>query len=116
MLAAGDPDRQVCDAPLARHSLDGLIDETEPARTLRPRWRGPHAGSVEPPNPRVARHRHSCGPVEGLNSLFKKLKCVAAGLLPVRQLSATHIASGGGCNRASLAPLSAGNRERPANV
>lgn len=115
LLAAGDPDGQVHEAwlvkevlrdlytlwgapDLARAWLDGLIDDCRAgtgaevrgmARTLK-QWR----------TPILAWHTtgYTNGPVEGLNSLIKKVKRVAAGFRSFTNYRLRILLAVGGCN------------------
>jgi Transposase len=104
LLAAGDPDGQVYEAwavteglrdlytlwaaapDLARRWLDGLIDECRAGRSHEVRAMA--RTLVQWRHPILARHTtgHTNGPVEGLNSLIKKLTRAAAG---IRSFTAT---------------------------
>ena len=115
LLASGDPAGQVYeawavkeglrdlytlwgDAPLARRWLDALIDECRAGKG--PEVRGMARTLVQWRHPILAWHTtgHSNGPVEGLNSLIKKLKRVAAGFRSFANYRLRILLACGGCN------------------
>jgi transposase len=119
LLAAGDPDGQVYEAwavkeglrdlytlwgdePLARRWLDGLIYECRAG--VGPEVRGMARTLDQWRHPILAWHTtgHSNGPVEGLNSLIKKLKRVAAGFRSFANYRLRILLAVGGCNWALL--------------
>jgi len=119
LLSAGDPGGQVYeawavkeglrdlytlwdDAPLARQWLDGLINDCRAASG--PEVRGMARTLVQWRHPILAWHTsgHTNGPVEGLNSLIKKLKRVAAGFRSFANYRLRILLACGGCNWALL--------------
>jgi transposase len=115
LLASGDPDGQVYeawavkeglrdlytlwgDAPLARRWLDALIDECRAGQGSE--VRGMARTLVQWRHPILAWHTtgHSNGPVEGLNSLIKKLKRVAAGFRSFANYRLRILLACGACN------------------
>jgi transposase len=119
LLAAGDPDGQVYEAwavkeglrdlytlwgapELARRWLDALI--TDCRAGTGPEVRGMARTLVQWREAILAWHTtgYTNGPVEGLNSLIKKLKRVAAGFRSFRNCRLRILLAVGGCNWALL--------------
>ena len=115
LLAVGDPDGQVYEAwalkeglrdlytlwgapELARRWLEGLIAECRAGKG--PEVRGMARTLVQWREAILAWHTtgHSNGPVEGLNSLIKKIKRVAAGFRSFTNYRLRILLAVGGCN------------------